>query len=94
MITTTITSFFTEDGVPKEGLTPAITIRDSSTSIIIVSSTCSEIGGGTYKYDFIFDINKSYSVVIDGGNVLSDAERYMFTSVPDITNRVIQGAIM
>lgn len=36
-----------------------------------------EIGNGFYKYDFVaYDNSKNYAILCDGGNTLSDDERY------------------
>lgn len=85
---TTITSFFSEDGLPKTGLTPLIKIRDlSDDSIVINNAAMDEVADGFYKYVFTYQAYKQYTVVVDGGNTLIDAERYVFTSLPgDIDN--------
>jgi len=75
-----ITSFFTKNGSPKEGLLPLIKIIDVDTNIVIINNEqMIEIGSGWYKYNFTtFDSSKDYVIVCDGTSVLSNNERYMY----------------
>lgn len=55
-------------GVPETGLSPTITIRDTSDGSVVINAVAMvEVGGGAYKYDFTNDTAKKYSIVIDGG---------------------------
>lgn len=68
---------FSTNGVPETGLSPIITIRDTSDgSVIINGAGMTEVGGGAYKYDFTNDTAKQYSIVMDGGVDTLDS-RYM-----------------
>lgn len=76
-----VTSFFTEGGVSKTGLTPQITIRDVDVpgpgGIIINAANMTELGGGWYKYSFVgYDKTKDYAIFVDGGATLPVSERY------------------
>jgi len=74
-----ILTFFTSDGVPKEGLSPVIKIIDVSTGLIVINwFAMDEISDGWYKYDFVaYDYKQEYVVVCDGGFELSGAERFI-----------------
>ncbi len=89
----TIQIFFTSLGTPATGLTPTITILNTLTSAVVINgASCPEVGMGFYYYNFSYDANTVYSVIVDGGNTLQDAERYKYTTVPDI-GRTIGGSI-
>jgi hypothetical protein len=74
-----ILSFFTTGGVPASGLDPTIKIVEVASGNIDVSwLPMVEISDGWYKYYFsTYDYRKEYIVVCDGGDVLSDGERYV-----------------
>lgn len=92
-MTTTITIFFTESGIPKTGLTPTITILDTNTGATVINAaSCVAVGLGFYRYLFTYEANKDYSVLVDGGNTLLDTERYKYTSVPADT-KIVSGTI-
>ena len=75
----TITSFFTDNGTPKTGLAPTISIRRADTHALVVTwDTMTEVGDGWYKYNFNGDETLDYLVVCDGGTALTTAERYTF----------------
>ena len=68
---------FSTLGVPETGLSPTITIRDTSDGSVVVGAVAmTEVGGGAYKYNFSNDTAKKYSIVIDGGVDTLDS-RYM-----------------
>lgn len=92
-MTTIVTSFFTDAGIPKTGLTPTITIRETSTGTVVVNGVaCTSVGGGFYRYVFTYEANKDYSIIVDGGSSLFDTDRYKYTSVPaDV--KIVQGNI-
>lgn len=88
----TIQVFFTNLGVPATGLTPKITILNTLTSATVINAAnCPEVGLGFYYYNFTFDSNTTYSVYIDGGVTLSNAERYKYSSVPDVGTVLVGG---
>lgn len=73
-----VTTFFTQSGTPKTGLTPKLDIyRVSDDSLIVSSQNMSETGGGWYKYDFTQYVRGvEYVMVCDGGATLAISERY------------------
>jgi len=73
-----ITSFFTQNGIPKINLTPTINItRISDNMPVVVSGTMAEISNGAYKYNFTdYEITSNYFILCDGGATLSNYERY------------------
>jgi hypothetical protein len=75
-----IVTTFTEQGVPKTGLTPTLRIRDlSDNSLIITDGEMSEVGDGFYKYTFTtYDPFKNYSIRCYGGASLPIFERYKY----------------
>lgn len=78
-----ITAFFAKDGVPETGLS-SVTIRIrkiSDNSLVITDEAMSEVGDGSYKYDFTtYDGTIDYVFRCDGGNTLPDSERYTYGS--------------
>jgi hypothetical protein len=77
----TLLSFFTNNGALALGLSPTIKIRKvSDSSIVINEDSMIEIGDGFYKYEFNNDETESYTIVCDGGDPLTSAERYTFSS--------------
>ncbi len=76
-----ISAFFTENGEPKEGLTPTIDIWLSDGSKKVNSDTMIEIGGGFYRYTlggFENDIN--FFIRADGGATQPTSERFVFAT--------------
>ena len=73
-----IISFYTENGEPKSGLTPVITITRLTDNIIVVNSyAMTELSNGFYAYDFSsYTEGHEYTIFVDGGNLLSNFERY------------------
>jgi len=76
-----IVTFFTDNGLPKTGLSPTLRIRNLSTGAIINTVAMDEKGDGFYTYDFTtYDPEIDYGFRADGGAVLSDYDRYTFTT--------------
>lgn len=78
-----ITTFFTnDDGVPLEGLTPTIRIRDlSNNSLVVTDAVMGEVGDGGYKYSFVaYDPAKAYQIRCDAGVEISG--RYAISATP------------
>jgi len=75
-----VTAFFTEQGTPKTGLTPKVSIwKVSDDSVIVNEQNMSEIGGGFYKFEFsAYDPDLDYAVRCDGGSGLPVNERYSY----------------
>jgi len=85
----TITAFFTDNGIPILTLTPTIKIRKvSDGSLIIDGENMSSVGEGQYSYNFILtEADELYTIVCDGGETLSNSERYSYASceTPPVT---------
>jgi len=75
-----ILTYFTENNIPKTGLSPTIRIRNASTGILIITDELmSEVGDGFYKYEFVgYDSSIDYAIRCDGGMSLSNDERYSY----------------
>ena len=74
-------AFFSDAGVPKTGLTPAITVWEDDATVVVNAQTMSEIAGGFYKYDFEdYDEAKIYCISADGGVTLQDNDRYVLAT--------------
>jgi len=74
---------FTENAVPKTGLSPTIDIWESDGTQVITAQAMTEIAGGGYFYDFtIQDNTKDYFFRADGSVTLPDHERYQSGSNP------------
>lgn len=75
-----IKSFFTENGIPKIGLTPTIRIRNASTGdLVITDESMVEIGDGWYNYEFSsYDPEVEYAGRCDGSISLSGYDRYTY----------------
>lgn len=77
-----VVAHFVDNGVPKTGLSPVITVWQVDTSTkLIDSQPMSEIGDGGYKYYFTtYDTDKDYLFVSDGGAILESSDRYKYTT--------------
>jgi len=74
------TVFFTDNGVPKTGLSPIIDIWAADGTHIINNQAMIEIAGGFYKYDFAaYDATLDYVIRADS-ITLSGHERYAYAS--------------
>ena len=78
MATLTLTVFFTENGDPKTGLSPTVTVWDlSDSSVDVNAQAMTEVAGGWYKYSWAsFDLTKDYVGRSDGGAAQPTGERY------------------
>lgn len=83
MSTKILTVHFTSSGSPQLGLSPVVDIFElDQTNIninthVVVAGSLVEIGSGWYRYDYTtYDPTKTYVFTFDGGNVLSDYDRY------------------
>jgi hypothetical protein len=92
-----VSSFIAESGAPATGLTPTIKIRDLADNLLVVDGDpMTEVGDGFYQYDFAaHNPAKDYVILVDGGAVLADADRYYHaaTTVPADVGR-INGAVV
>lgn len=82
-----VTAFFTENTIPKTGLSPTILIwKTSDNSVVVNSASMTEVAGGFYKYDFTTYVDlETYAIRCDGGAGLSAEERYTIgTFEPDV----------
>ena len=86
-----IVAFFTEDGAPKTGLTPSISILNLGTDTVAASGTMSELTNMiVYSYNFAgYDEDNDYAILIDGGATLTGSERYLFSA--NVRNNLEQG---
>lgn len=78
-----ITAFFSDRGIPAEGLTPAIRIRTVADNTVVVGDDpanpvyMTELGDGFYKYDFVdYDSDQDYLMLMDGGDILTVHDRF------------------
>ena len=74
------TAYFTDDGSPKTGLSPTITVYDlSDSSKVVDGANMTEVALGLYKYQYTsYDSEKDYVGRADGGATLTAAaERYV-----------------
>ena len=89
-------TFFTDNGIPKTGLSPTIRVRDASDgSLVVTDAAMTEIGDGFYKYDFTtYDSSKDYTFRADGGAGLNATDRYVFsTNETDSVNEDLAGKV-
>ena len=79
-----ISAQFSESGIPKDGLSPLVRVRDLSDGSIIVNDVgMSSTGDGFYVYDFsAYNSSKDYSVLCDSVT-LSGSERYTYGTSDD-----------
>jgi len=76
-----ITSFFTDAGTPKTGLSPTVDVWTLDGTQVVTAQAMTEVAGGFYYYDFTtYDENEDYVIVADGTSTLSGAERYVYSS--------------
>jgi len=76
-----VLAFLTNNGLPGTGLDVTIKIREVETGDIIADwEPMIELGDGWYKYDFPYNYTKEYVATIDGSDVLSDSERYVYAA--------------
>ena len=80
---------FTENGVARPGLIPAISIRNitniSAPVQVITNQAMLDVGFGYYAYNFVlYTEQNEYIVAIDGGNLLTRFERYKYGSIDKI----------
>jgi hypothetical protein len=74
------TVFFTNNAVPKTGLSPVIDIWELDGTHVVNAQAMVEIAGGFYKYDFsVYDASVDYVVRADSV-ILTGPERYSYSS--------------
>jgi len=76
-----VLAVFTEDSLPKTGLSPTISIYRLDTNALTVEDAAMvEIGSGQYSYSFTaWDSAVDYSVICTSS--LSGSEKYAYTSI-------------
>lgn len=86
-----ITAFFTEGFAPKTGLSPTVDIWRLSDDVqVVTAGAFTEVGGGSYKYNFAaYDEDEEYFMVADGGATLANMERYKYGGSEDADNKSI-----
>jgi hypothetical protein len=79
-----ISAQFSENNIPKDGLSPLVRVRDlSNGSIVVNDATMSGTGDGFYVYDFFaYNSSKDYSVLCDSVT-LSGVARYTYGTSDD-----------
>ena len=77
-----IMTYFSQDGVPKTGLSAKIDVWDASdNSHDVNNQAMTEIDGGFYQYEFAgYDTSKDYAIRCDGGVSLPLSERYSYST--------------
>jgi len=76
-----IVTFFSNEGVPQEGLSPTIRILKIDGTVIINDQAMSETGSGFYYYNFTgYDENEDYCIRADGTATLGDTDRYVYST--------------
>lgn len=80
-----IDAYFESGGVPKTGLSPTISIYDAIDKVEEVHlASMTEIGNGHYTYEYgLFDSERVYAFIADGGAALDDQERYSIGAFQD-----------
>lgn len=74
-------AFLTNNGIPGTGLNVTIKIREVESGTVIADwEVMTEIGDGWYKYDFPYNYTKEYVATIDGSDILSDSERFVYAA--------------
>jgi len=96
-----VPAYFTEDGLPKTGLSPTVDIIDiSDNSVDVNDGAMSEVGQGFYKYDFAgHDSSKNYLTLADSVTLIGD-ERYAIGTLEDnsriadaVHDEIIEGTL-
>ena len=79
-----IISFFTDQGIPKPGLTPTIDIVDVENDTLIVNgANMAALVNMThaYVYNFVaYNELKKYAITVDGGAALNNSDRYQYST--------------
>lgn len=85
-----IIASFTYRGIALTGLSPVVNIVDitnilTPTPIVPVSNLMVDVLNGFYAYDFVNYIpGREYTIMIDGGDTLSDENRYKYGIIDKI----------
>ena len=81
--------YFTDNGAPKEGLTPTwatLLTAENGTDKSASAPAINELGGGLYNFDITFGaapwdvMDEDLLGVIDGGSSLANVDRYKFAA--------------
>ncbi len=76
-----IIAFFTEQGIPKTGLSPTVDVWTVDGSQVVTAQAMTEVAGGFYYYDFTtYDEDEDYCMRADGTATLTGADRYVFST--------------
>jgi len=74
-------AFFTENGTPKTGLSPTITVTKLDGTIVVNAQAMTEVSNGFYYYDFsTYDEDEDYCIRADGTSSLSGSDRYVYAT--------------
>lgn len=87
-----ISAYFAENGSPKEGLSPTVSIiKLSSGSSVVVDTAMTEISNGFYRYNFsTVDTEENYDYICDSV-VLIGIERYSLGSIESPLSYIVEG---
>lgn len=76
-----IIAFFTENGIPKTGLSPTIDAWTLDGTQVVTAQAMTEVAGGFYYYDFTtYDEEEDYCIRADGTASLTGEDRYVYSS--------------
>ena len=76
-----IIAYFTDNGEPKTGLSPTVSIVNLIGTSVVTDADMSESGLGFYYYDFsAYDEDVDYCIRADGGATLSNSDRYVYST--------------
>jgi len=83
-----VLAIFTESAIPREGLSPKITIYRLDTNVVVVEDgSMVEIGSGQYSYSFVgWDSAVDYSCICSSS--LMGSEKYCYASIS--ASRIIE----
>ena len=74
-------AYFTDNGEPKTGLSPTVSVVKLDGTAVITDVSMSESGLGFYYYDFTtYDEDVDYCIRADGGATLSNSDRYNYST--------------
>jgi len=72
---------FSDNGEPKTGLSPTISIIKVDGTAVITDGSMTESGLGFYYFDFTdYDEDEDYCIRADGGSSLNNTDRYVYST--------------
>jgi hypothetical protein len=74
-------AYFSDNGEPKTGLSPIISVIKVDGTAVITDQSMIESGLGFYYYDFTdYNEDEDYCIRADGGSSLSNQDRYVYST--------------